>query len=374
MKNSPKTPYFVKKETVYHRIVIKVGTNVLTKTDGRLDLTIISNLVDQIATLKAKGIEVILVSSGAVGAARSLLPNLDQLNKIVRRQLLSSVGQIRLLNVYQTFFANYDLFCAQVLATKEDFRDRQHYLNMKECLLALQRPDLIPIVNENDVIAIDELMFTDNDELAAWITSMLSAEALFILTNVDGILTGHPEAPKSELIPEIDPDDEQILEYIAPSTSSFGRGGMATKFHTAQKVARLGITTYIANGKRNNTIVDILQGKTRIFTKVTASDTKSNLKKWMAFYESPAPARVIINEGAERALRNTRTVNSLLPVGILQIDGDFQKGDLLEIYNTSEVFIGRGLAQYDSTQARQWLGQNDQKPLIHYDHLLIGNY
>ncbi|HKK73830.1 MAG TPA: glutamate 5-kinase [Saprospiraceae bacterium] len=359
---------------MYRRIVIKVGTNVLTKTDGRLDLTIISNLVDQIAFLKASGTEVILVSSGAVGAARSLLPDLDQLNKVVRRQLLSSVGQIRLLNVYQTFFANYDLFCAQVLATKEDFRDRQHYLNMKECLLALQRPDLIPIVNENDVIAIDELMFTDNDELAAWVASMLSADALFILTNVDGILTGHPEAPDSTLIPEIDPNDEHILKYIAPSTSSFGRGGMATKFHTAQKVARLGITTFIANGKRNNTIVDILQGTTSTFTKVMASTDKSNIKKWIAFSENPAPAWIIINEGAERALRNIQTVNSLLPVGILEIRGDFQKGDLLEIYNLSEDFVGRGLAQYDSTQANKWLGQKDQKPLIHYDHLLIGKY
>lgn len=346
----------------------------LTKSDGRLDLSIISNLVDQIAELKAKGVEVILVTSGAVGAARALLPDLEQLNKVVRRQLLSSVGQIRLLNVYQTFFANYNLFCAQVLATKEDFRDRQHYLNMKSCLLALQRPDLIPIVNENDVIAIDELMFTDNDELAAWIASMLSAEALFILTNVDGILTGHPEAPDSKLIPEIDPHDEQILQYIAPSTSSFGRGGMATKFRAAQKVARLGITTFITNGKKNGHLLDILNDKTKVFTKVTASTDKSNIKKWIAFNENPAPSRVIINEGAERALRNAKTVNSLLPVGILEIRGEFQKGDLIEIYNGAEIFVGRGLAQYDSIQAQKWLGQKDQKPIIHYDHLLIGRY
>lgn len=359
---------------MYRRIVIKIGTNVLSRPDGRLDLTIISNLVDQIASLKATGTEVILVSSGAVGAARSLLPNLEQLNKIVRRQLLSSVGQIRLMNVYQTFFANYDLFCAQVLATKEDFRDRQHYLNMKACLLALQRPDLIPIINENDVIAINELMFTDNDELAAWVASMLSAEALFILTNVDGIFTGHPGAADSELITEIDPQDEHILDFIAPNTSSFGRGGMATKFHTAQKVARLGITTYIANGKKVNVMLDILQGKTSVFTKVTASEDKSNIKKWIAFNENPAPARVVINEGAEKALRNEQSVNSLLPVGILEIQGRFQKGDLLEIYNTADEFLGRGLAQYDSIKANQWLGQKAQKPLIHYDHLLIGSF
>jgi len=347
---------------------------VLTRADGRLDLTIISNLVDQIVALKAQGTEVILVSSGAVGAARSLLPDLDQLNKVVRRQLLSSVGQIRLMQVYQTFFAHYDLFCAQVLATKEDFRDRRHYLNMKECLLALQRPDLIPIINENDVIAIDELMFTDNDELAAWVSSMLGADALFILTNVDGIFTGPPEAAGSELITAIDPDDEHILQFIAPNTSTFGRGGMATKFHTAQKVARLGITTYITNGKKSDVILDILAGKTTVFTKVSASKGKSNIKKWIAFDESPVPARVIINQGAERALRNRQTVNSLLPVGILAFEGSFQKGDLIEIYNATGGFVGRGLAQYDSEQARVWQGQQDQKALIHYDHLLVGNY
>lgn len=358
---------------VYEKIVIKVGTNVLTKLDGRLDLTIISNLVDQIATLKESGTDVILVSSGAVGAARSLLPNLDQLNKIVRRQLLSSVGQIRLMNVYQTFFSNYSLHCAQVLATKEDFRDRQHYLNMKACLLALQRPDMIPIVNENDVIAIDELMFTDNDELAAWVASMVGAEALFILTNVDGIFTGHPDDPGSKLLREINPDDEKIESYIAPNKSSFGRGGMATKFRTAQKVARLGTSTIITNGKNPDAILHILQEKTDLFTKVKATEDVSNIKKWIAFNESTAPAKVVVNAGAEAALLNDSTVNSLLPIGVLKIEGAFQKGDLVEIYNEASSLIGRGLAQYDHKTAREGLGKSDQKPLIHYDHLLIGN-
>jgi glutamate 5-kinase len=359
---------------VYKRIVIKVGTNVLTQEDGRLDLTIISNLVDQITHLKERGVEVILVSSGAVGAARALLPNLDQLNKIVRRQLLSSVGQIRLMNVYQTFFSNVQLHCAQVLATKEDFRDRQHYLNMKQCILALLRPDIVPIVNENDVISIDELMFTDNDELAAWVASMISAEALFILTNVDGIYTGHPDDPESQHLAEIDPADESILAFISPNKSAFGRGGMATKFHTAQKVAKLGIPTYIANGKRLNTVTNIFQEVPVPFTKVPGQTDLSNLKKWIAFNETSAPASVVINAGAQLALQNPDTVNSLLPVGIIKIQGAFQKGDLIEIFNEAKEFIGRGIAQYDQQQLEQCLGIAEQKAFIHYDHLLIGAY
>ncbi|GAB5550439.1 MAG: glutamate 5-kinase [Saprospiraceae bacterium] len=359
---------------VYKKIVIKVGTNVLTQADGRLDLTIISNLVDQITRLKADGVEVVLVSSGAVGAARSLLPDLDQLNKVVRRQLLSSVGQIRLMNVYQTFFSNAQLHCAQVLATKEDFRDRQHYLNMKACILALLRPDIVPIVNENDVISIDELMFTDNDELAAWVASMIAADALFLLTNVDGIYTGHPDDPQSKHLNEIDPSDESILAFISPNKSSFGRGGMATKFRTAQKVAKLGIPTYIANGKRQDTVTKIFQNEPIPFTKVPGQTDVSNLKKWLAFNEKSAPARVLINQGAQMALQNPQTVNSLLPVGILTYHGTFQKGDLIEIFNEANEFIGRGVAQYDHQQLSKCLGKVDQKPLIHYDHLLVGDY
>ena len=356
---------------MYKKVVVKVGTNVLSKADGRLDLTTISLLVDQLADLKQRGCEVILVSSGAVGAARALFPNLEKLNKIVRRQVLSSVGQIRLLNVYQTFFNNYGLYCAQVLATKEDFRDRKHYLNMKQCLLALNRPDIIPIVNENDVISVDELMFTDNDELAAWIASMWGAEALFLLTNVDGIYDGPPDKEGSQLLRTIAPDDEAVLSFIAPNTSAFGRGGMATKYHTAQKVARLGIDTYIANGKRPKVLSALINGEDIPSTKIPGQKDQSNLKKWIAFSEASSLAVIYINAGAQQALQDVESVKSLLPIGVTKIKGSFEKGDLLEIFNEEGTFIGRGLAQYDHVQAKGLVGKSDQKPLIHYDHLLI---
>ena len=211
----------------YKRMVIKVGTNVLTHKDGLLDLTNISNLVDQLVYLKRQGIEVILVSSGAVGAGKSMLSIPSELNKVVRRQVLSAVGQVRLMEIYRQFFANYQLFCAQLLVTKEDFRDRQHYINMRNCFLALLRDEVVPVVNENDVVSISELMFTDNDELAGLVAAMVNAEALVILSNIDGVLDGPPELESSQVIPEIDANDKKALKLILPKKILFWSGWYA---------------------------------------------------------------------------------------------------------------------------------------------------
>lgn len=354
----------------YKKIVIKLGTNVLTRTDGSLDITSISHLVDQIVQLKKAGIEVILVSSGAVGAGRSAIQLSNNLNKIVQRQVYSAVGQIRLLNLYNNLFSNYQIFCAQVLATKEDFRDRTHYLNMKNCFQALLRDNVIPIVNENDVISVNELMFTDNDELAGLIAAMMNADALLILSTVDGILDGHPEKPASKPIAEIDPDDKAIQAFIMPSKSSFGRGGMHTKFSISKKVSKLGITTFIANGKRQNSITNILKGDF-VGTKILAKKVASNIKKWMAFNELSEKALVYINAGAVEVLTSDEKISSLLPIGITKIEGTFQKGDIVKIVDESGQVIGMGMAQYGAESALEYIGQKGKKALVHYDYLLI---
>ncbi|MEM9836848.1 MAG: glutamate 5-kinase, partial [Bacteroidota bacterium] len=233
-----------------NRLVIKVGTNVLTRPDGRLDMTNISRLVDEIASLKKAGVQLILVSSGAVGAGRELLPAADNLHEVARRQMLSAIGQVRLMELYRQFFAGHDLLCAQVLATKGDFRDEQHYANMLACFRALLHDQVVPVVNENDVVAVSELMFTDNDELAGLVAQMLSADGLLILSSVDGLLTGPPDDPNSELIRSVQADDPLAMDYIAPTKSSFGRGGMATKIRMAQQTAQAGIRVYIGHGRR----------------------------------------------------------------------------------------------------------------------------
>ncbi len=229
----------------YNRIVVKVGTNVLTGANGAIDLGIIGQLTHQIALLKQIKVEVVLISSGAVGTGKSILQLPDNLNLVTQRQVYASVGQIGLISRYQNAFHQYHLSCAQLLVTKEDFRDREHYINMQRCLLALMRDEIVPIVNENDVISISELMFTDNDELAVMVAALVNADALFILSNVDGVLT-----KDGALIEAVYSDDKKVYEHITSGKSSFGRGGMLTKVRVCQKAAKMGIDTYIAHGKK----------------------------------------------------------------------------------------------------------------------------
>lgn len=351
------------------KIIVKVGTNVLTRPDGSLDVTNISHLVDQLAMLKKEGHQVVLVSSGAVGAGRALLPAADEMDPVVRRQMLSSIGQIRLMELYRQLFASHELLCGQVLATKEDFRDRRHYLNMRNCLEALLHDRVIPVVNENDVVSVTELMFTDNDELASLVTAMLNADTLVILSTVDGLLTAAPDDPAAELIPTLSATDESVWSYIAPVKSSFGRGGMATKVRMAQHTARLGAEVILANGKRRDSLVEVLSGTGRC-TRIPAQAQPSNLKKWLAQHPT-TNGSVQVNEGAKLVLMDTTTVSSLLPVGVISVDGDFKKGDLLSITGPDNELLGIGVAQYGAEKARILMGQKGQKPLVHYDYLMI---
>ena len=234
---------------MYERIVIKVGTNVLTRPDGRLDVTNISQLVDQIAELKRAGVSLVLVSSGAVGAGRELLTVGEEFGDVARRQVLSSIGQVRLMEVYRQLFAGHGLLCAQVLATKGDFRDERHSDNMLNCFQALLHDQIVPVVNENDVVAVTELMFTDNDELAGLVAKLLQVDALVILSSVDGLYDGPPEAPGSKLIRQLAAEDKEAQDFVQHKKTSFGRGGMGTKLRIATKTARGGIPVLLGNGR-----------------------------------------------------------------------------------------------------------------------------
>lgn len=352
----------------YKKVVIKVGTNVISQDNGLLDLEIIANLTEQISILKKQHIEIILVSSGAMGAGRSMI-NLDSnINTVVKRQILASIGQPKLLNIYSDMFKKHDYICAQILATKEDFRDRLHYLNMKNCFNALLQDNIIPIVNENDVVSVTELMFTDNDELAGLIASMLNVDALIILTNVDGVYKGHPKEPNSVLISEIDPQNSEFKQFISPEKSQFGRGGMLTKYGIGEKMSSLGIATHIINGKKANVITELLSGN-KIGTKFLAKKDVSNVKKWIAYSEGYEKGSITINHGALNTLKQKPI--SLLPVGINTIEGNFEKGDVIKICSENNEYIGLGLAQYSSEKAKNLVGKKGQKPLIHYNYLFL---
>jgi len=353
----------------YNRLIIKIGSNVFTQDNGLPNLERVKHLVEQIAAIKKQGKEVILVSSGAVASGRSLITVSEKSDAVATRQLLASIGQVKLINTYSQLFGQFDILCSQVLVTKEDFRDRVHYLNMKNCLEILLQHQVIPVVNENDVVSITELMFTDNDELAGLIASMLNADALIVLTNVDGIYDGDPKLQTSKVITEVNNATIDFSSYIQSSRSQFGRGGMITKSNMAQKVAQLGISVHIANGTKKNVLRDVLENKT-IHTRFLPNKKASGKKKWIAHSENSATGIVQVNEGAKTALLSSKAT-SLLPVGIVKVLSDFKKGEIIKLVDENNKVIGLGIAEYGADKTKEKLGQKNQKPLVHYDYLYL---
>ncbi|KUL24161.1 glutamate 5-kinase [Chlorobium limicola] len=354
---------------LYSNVVIKVGTNVITDKEGRLDLDILEKLTAQIAALHDQGIQVILVSSGAVGAGRSIVNLTDNLSPVATRQVLAATGQIKLINTYTDFFAAHGLVTAQILVTKGDFRDRLHYLNMRTCFESLLQQKIIPVVNENDAVSVTELMFTDNDELSGLIASMMHVDGYIILSHVDGLFDF--KTGKGEIIKEIPASTKHFHQYINPGKSEFGRGGMLTKCHIAQKLSRLGITVHIANGKTPGILLSILNGEHPGTTFLPEKKSISGRKLWIAHTEGMEKGAVVINEGARIALTCSETANSLLPVGVESVEGTFMKGDIIKICSTDGVVVGYGMAGYSAEKIRTLKGQKGQKPLIHYDYLYI---
>lgn len=360
----------------FSRIIVKVGSNVLTRRDGTLDVTRMSALVDQIADLRRTGREIILVSSGAVASGRSEVHPSHKLDSVDQRQLFSAVGQVKLIHRYYELFREHGIAVGQVLTMKESFSTRRHYLNQKNCMTVMLENGVIPIVNENDTISVSELMFTDNDELSGLIASMMDAQALIILSNVDGIYDGPPSDPSSHVIREID-SGQDFTGYIQTSRSSFGRGGMLTKTSIARKVADEGILVIIANGKREQVLTEIVrcesggEASSFAYTRfVPASQPVSSVKKWIAHSEGFAKGALRLNRRAADLLLSDRAV-SILPVGIVAVEGEFEKDDIVRIFAHDDRLIGVGKANYSSLEAREMMGQHGKKPVVHYDYLYI---
>ena len=240
------------------RIVIKIGSNVLTRKDGKLDVTRMSALVDQVAWLRKQDIEVILVSSGAVACGRRELTVDHSLDSVEQRQLFSAVGQVKLVGLYYDLFREFGIHVGQVLTMKENFEPGEQYRNQQACMKVMLENDVLPIVNENDTVSVTALMFTDNDELSGLIAQMMQADTLILLSNIDGIYDGHPDDPASKIIPQVEPGRD-LSQYIKAEKSAFGRGGMHSKYTTASKVSQAGIRVIIANGERENILVDLME-------------------------------------------------------------------------------------------------------------------
>lgn len=357
------------------RIVVKIGSNVLTRRDGSLDITRLSALVDQLAELRRHGFSIMLVSSGAVASGRGELrdlPDAARLDQVSARQLFSAVGQAKLINRYYELFREHGIHCGQVLATKENFARRSHYLNQQHCIEAMLAHGVIPIVNENDTVSVTELMFTDNDELSGLIATMTGASKLIILSNIDGLYTGDPADPESRLIARVEPGQDPT-SFIAASKSTLGRGGMSSKCRIARRVAAEGTEVIIANGKREGILQslcrlpDAPEAPHTLF--VPAPEAASSLKKWIAHSDSFAKGSLGVNSGAADAL--LRGGASLLPVGVTTVSGDFDAGDIVTVNAPDGKVIAWGRVAVDSQTASGLAGRAGQKALIHADYLYV---
>jgi glutamate 5-kinase len=354
------------------RIVVKIGSQVLCDLAGALNHDVLSRLVRQLGSLRADGWQVLLVSSGAVAAGSSLATEqlLRVSDPVARKQVMAATGQVRLMETYRELFEQQGLTVAQVLATKSDFQTRRHYLNMRSCIEALLTAGIVPVVNENDVVSVTELMFTDNDELAGLLAGMVNAKLLCLLSTVPGVYDGDPDDAATQCIPRWDDELYQIEDIVSRGTSALGRGGMHNKLAIARKVARLGTEVVIADGTDPQIMSKIL-GDVQAGTHFPIIGDASPAKKWLASADDHATGSVTINTGAEEALLDTNRLTSLLPVGIETVDGNFDRGDVIQILNPSGKVLGCGQARYDHREARKLIGQRGQKPLIHYDYLYL---
>lgn len=357
----------------YNRVTVKIGSNVLTRADGTLDVTRVSDIVDQICRLRDAGIEVVVISSGAVACGRSELRNaqLTQLDNVDARQLFSAVGQVKLINRYYDLFRDHGIHVGQVLTMKESFATRRHYLNQRNCMMVMLQNGVIPIINENDTVSVTELMFTDNDELSGLVAAMLDCDALIILSNIDGIYDGDPKSSDAKVIRNVAPERD-LTNYIRTERSGFGRGGMVTKYRIARKVADEGISVIIANGKRDNILTDIILGDhDTVHTEFAPNPAPvSSMKRWIAHSEGFAKGAIVINDKAIEAVNADHAV-SILPVGVITVEGDFEKDDIIKVVDKEGNTVALGRSSYSASEARDVVGKHGCKPIIHYDYLYV---
>lgn len=352
------------------KIVIKVGTQSILSTDGTPYEPIMLHLVEQIVTLQKNGHHVVLVTSGAVGSGRKVANQLlsrEFGSSLGEKQVLASLGQHELMHVYSSMFKQYNILASQLLLTKQDFQTRHHYLNIARLLqVILEHKNIVPIINENDSVAIEELMFTDNDELAGLIAAQINADKLIILSHVEGVFTGHPSEPGSKFISVINP--EEGWPEVSANKSAQGRGGMLSKLGTSRKMSDLGITTHIACIATPYVITRLL-AKESVGTMILPSKKKSNIKRWMAYNSDKKMGSITVNASLLEILKEGKRVISILPVGIVTCMGDFKKSDLVEIVTPEGQKIGIGIAKYDASKLSAFLGQKGKPEFIHYDHL-----
>lgn len=345
----------------YKRIIAKFGTNLLTGGTGRLDLKVMTSLVDQVTRLHKAGHEVIIVSSGAVAAGRQVLDLPSERKDIAFKQVLASVGQTHLIQAYEQLFKWQEIIVAQALLTRADIADRTGYLNARNTLLALIELGVICVANENDVVATDELgeaRFGDNDNLSAMVANLVDADLLAILTDIDGLCTADPQqSSDAKLIPKVEEIDAEIEQLATHAAGSHGVGGMATKVEAAKLATASGVTVVIANGLKSETLVRIAGGE-EIGTLFPARASKIESKKRWMLSGLASKGRLVVDEGAVEALKKQN--RSLLPAGVVDVEGTFSRGDVVDIFDPTGRQIGSGIPNYCSRDIEAIKGGHSQ--------------
>lgn len=356
------------------RIVIKVGTNVLTRNSSKLNSSVIRRILGEIFSLQQKGHEVVLVSSGAIGCGKNKLPDL---NIEHQKQVWAAVGQPLLMQEYNRYADEWNLKIGQCLFLRVDFFDRERYQHLVDTITAMLKAQVIPIVNGNDMVARSDLAVGDNDMLAAMTAVAIAADYLILLTNQEGLFTGNPDTDKSAvLMSRVENVDAKLEEMCAKEISSLGRGGMISKVRAAKQTVHAGIEAYIADGREPGVIAKILEGQ-NVGTRFVAakSKPKSEQKRWLV--AARGYGQVVIDNGAARALKSN---NSLLFPGIVGLKGLFDKGEIVEIMSKVGEAVAYGKVNFSQKDLQEALRQKKEKQkvdfkreVVHKDYLIVLN-
>ncbi len=347
------------------RIVVKLGTGVLTDSNKLIDPAQLEQLVAQLAALRKSGKEVVLVTSGAVGAGMGALGYNSRPSNLAEKQACAAVGQSRLMAAYDKLFSAHGLVVAQVLLTHEDLEHHERHLNARNTLVTLLGRGVVPIINENDAVSFTEIKFGDNDKLSALVASLLPADLLVILTTVDGVVENFGKA-NAKTISVIEQIDATIENLAGGTTSETAVGGMASKVQAAKIVVRSGIPLVIASGKKKNVLAKILGGEDEGTLFVAQPNRLQGRKRWIAFFHHPKGA-LFVDDGAKKALRESG--KSLLPPGVVRCEGEFAAGDVVRICDLDGLEFARGIARFDSTAVRE--RKLPKEELVHRDDLVI---
>ena len=355
----------------YRRIVAKFGTSLVTGGYDHLNQDIMSSLVTQVAQLHKRGLELLIVSSGAIASGRHKLGLTKELKGIPFKQVLASVGQNRLMYSYEQLFSQHSITVAQALLTKADLSDRAGYLNARNTLLALLELRVLCIVNENDVVAIDEIQeakFGDNDNLSAMVANLIDADLLLILTDTAGLYTADPHRdPNAHLIHQVDRIDSEIERLAANLPGRLGTGGMITKIEAAKLATASGITVIIADGRAPDIILRLASGEAIGTCFMPTASKMESRKRWMLSGLS-TKGKLVVDSGAALALRKQN--RSLLAAGIKLVEGKFQRGDIVNIFDTEGSRLGCGITNYSSDDISLIKGAHSTKiaTLLGYDY------